>query len=318
MIPSEPQRPLSHGFLFFPPYRVQGYSIAGEETYVQIPEMDVCFDIGRAPKLALTSNFVALSHGHMDHTAGLAYYFSQRHFQGMGVGTVLCPPSLADPIRTMMDAWVNIEGQKTPYNVIAVGPDTDCLEFELKNHTVLRPFRTEHTVESLGFGIVEKRSKLQDQYANLPQEKLVELKKSGKDITYIKEIPHIVYMGDTAPGDHFQLDEVRKAKIFICECTFVEDGHASRAKLGKHLHIGDLVELLPQLEAEHIVLTHLSRRTHLSKARQQLAKQLPSDLHDRVHLLMDHRTNRERYQQQQRDAGIEVPQKRTKTAAPQG
>ena len=124
-------------------------------------------------------------------------------------------------------------------------------------------------------------------------------------------------MGDTAPGAHFQLDEVTRARIFICECTFFEDGHAGRARLGKHLHIEDLAQILPALEAEHIVLTHLSRRTHLGKARQQLQKCLPEDLHEKVHLLMDHRTNRARYQQQQREAGIEVPPRRRPTAAPE-
>ena len=70
---------------------VIGYSVAGEETVVQVPELDVCFDIGRAPFFALTSNIVCISHGHMDHVAGIAYYLSQRHFQGMKPGTVLVP-----------------------------------------------------------------------------------------------------------------------------------------------------------------------------------------------------------------------------------
>ena len=53
-------------------YHVIGYSVAGEETVCQIPELDVCFDIGRAPYFCLTSNIVCLTHGHMDHLAGLA------------------------------------------------------------------------------------------------------------------------------------------------------------------------------------------------------------------------------------------------------
>ena len=32
---------------------VIGYSVAGEETVVQVPELNVCFDIGRCPYFAL-------------------------------------------------------------------------------------------------------------------------------------------------------------------------------------------------------------------------------------------------------------------------
>ncbi|HWB52590.1 MAG TPA: hypothetical protein VG722_00290, partial [Tepidisphaeraceae bacterium] len=57
-----------------PPITVVGYSVAGEESVVQIPELNVCFDIGRCPYFALTSDFVCVTHAHMDHIAGLPYY----------------------------------------------------------------------------------------------------------------------------------------------------------------------------------------------------------------------------------------------------
>ena len=63
--------------------------VAGEETVVQVPEWNVCFDFGRAPHFALTSDIVCLSHGHMDHVAGVGYFLSQRFFQGMKPATVL-------------------------------------------------------------------------------------------------------------------------------------------------------------------------------------------------------------------------------------
>ncbi len=302
MIPHEPPRTPATGFLYFPPFRVQGYSIAGEETVIQVPELDLCFDIGRCPRLALASNFVALSHGHMDHAAGLAYYFSQRHFQGMGTGTVLCHPTLAEPIGKLMNAWIDIEGQRTPYQVVTMEPGTPSEEYEIKKTFFLRAFETVHTTPSLGFAVVEKRSKLREQYAGLPQSKLVELKEAGEQITYIKQVPLVTYLGDTAPGEFMSRPEVTEARVLVTECTFLEPGHRSRAKVGKHLHVTDLVELLEGVNAEAVVVTHVSRRTHIKLAREVLDQAVPAEQRDRVFLLMDNRLNRQRYAQQVADA----------------
>lgn len=295
MIPNEPPRRPQLGFLYLPPYRVQGLSVAGEQSVVQVPELDVCFDIGLCPRAALTSNYVALTHGHMDHAAGLAYYFSQRHFQGMGVGTVVCHPSLEEPIHGLMKAWVPIEAQRTPYKVIPLG---DSQQVEVKNHIFLRAFETRHTVPSSGFVVVEQRSKLRPEFQGVPQEKLVQLKQSGTQITQTLEIPLVCYTGDTAMGPHFDRPDVRGAKILITECTFLEAKDRGRANVGKHLHLDQIVELLDKSAAEAVVLTHLSRRTQMTAVRKEVDAAIPAEHRDRVFLLMDGRTNRRRYDEQ--------------------
>lgn len=295
MIPSDPQRPTPIGFLYLPPFRVQGVSIAGEESWVQVPELDVCFDIGRAPRTALTSTFVALTHGHMDHSAGVAYYFSQRNFQGMDKGTILCHKTLEHPLNALMKAWIDIEGQRTPHQIIGMENDQ---EIEIKNTFFLRAFDTLHTMPSLGYAVIEKRSKLLPELAGLPQEKILELKKQNRPITHMVEIPHVVYTGDTSLGAHFDRPDVRNAKILITECTFIEEDHFDRSRVGRHLHVRDLVEILKESKAEAVVITHLSRRTHMQEVRQEIEKVLPASEHERVFLLMDHRANHKRYQQQ--------------------
>ncbi|MHC4258768.1 MAG: hypothetical protein ACYSUH_10480 [Planctomycetota bacterium] len=49
---------------------VLGYSVAGEETVIGMPQLDVCFDIGKAPDQLIALNHVLLTHGHMDHAHG--------------------------------------------------------------------------------------------------------------------------------------------------------------------------------------------------------------------------------------------------------
>jgi len=97
-----------------------GYSVAGEETVIAIPELDVCFDIGRAPREAVHTGNVCLSHGHMDHAAGLAYYFSQRRFIGVGPGRLIVHRGLAPSMRRILDAWAEVERQPAAADIVEV------------------------------------------------------------------------------------------------------------------------------------------------------------------------------------------------------
>jgi ribonuclease Z len=299
MIPKPPPREGALGFLYLPPFRVQGFSVAGEATTVTIPEMDVTFDMGFCPRMSLASKFCAVTHGHMDHTGGLAYWCSQRNFQGMGPGTIVCDARIERDVRAMMDGFSALERQKTPYELIAMN---DGDEIEIKNNIALRCFHVEHTCPAVGYAIVEKRTKLKDEFVGLPQEKLRELKERGTEIVRHLEVPQIAFTGDTLPGPHLLRDEFRKAKIIITECTFFEHDHTGRAKLGMHMHVNDIAEWLRVAECEHMVLLHLSRRTNMALAIRQLTDAVGPELASKVHFLMDHRANKNRYAQQEQEA----------------
>jgi len=299
MIPKPPPREGSLGFLFIPPFRVQGVSIAGESTCVQVPELDTCFDLGTCPRAMLPSKYVALSHGHMDHVGGVAYYCSQRQFQGMGTGTIICSAEIGPAVRKMMAGYQDLEQQRTPYDLIEMRHGE---EHEIKNNIFIRIFPTEHTSPSSGYAIVEKRSKLKPEFYELPQEKLREMKDRGEDITRIVEVPLVAYTGDTLPGPHLLREDVRKAQIVISECTFIEPDHKERALVGKHMHLDDVAEWLRVLECEKLVLTHLSRRSNMVEARKRLARLVKPEQAEKVEFLMDHRHNRVRYERQAMEA----------------
>jgi ribonuclease Z len=229
----------------------------------------------------------------MDHVGALPYWFSQRNFQKLEGGRCACHPDTAGPLQKMLGSWIDLELQRTPHEIVAVAPNE---EIPIRQNVVLRAIETRHTCPSLGWAIVEYRHKLKDAYGDLPQSRLRDLREAGEEITSVTEIPLVAYTGDTARGAFLERDEFSKAKILIAECTFFDPDHRERAAVGKHLHFDDLVELIPQWEAEHIVIVHLSRRTLVSAAAERI-RSLGADA-ERIHLLMDHRANRQRYDQQ--------------------
>jgi ribonuclease Z len=304
VIPKPPPRELSLGFLYCPPLRIFGESIAGEATCLHIPELDLGFDIGSCPRAMLPAKHLAITHGHMDHIGSLAYFCSQRRFQGMGTAKILCDARIAKAIRTMMEGFVDLERQRTPYDLVGLEPDQP---FEIKNNVFLRGFATEHTCPSFGYTVSEKRTKLKTEYLELPQDKLKELKERGVEITRSFEIPLLTFTGDTAPGPHLLREEVRKSQVIIAECTFFEADHKDRARVGMHMHVDDICEWLRVLECRHLVLTHISRRTEMAYARKRILELAGPAAAERVLFLMDYKANRARYDAQLLESG-EAPE----------
>jgi ribonuclease Z len=271
-----------------PYFHLLGYSVAGEETVIQVPELNVVFDIGKCPRPVLTSDFCLLSHGHMDHSAGLAYYLSQRFFQGMTPGTVICPAAIADAVSGVIRSWTALEGKAIEHRVIGLKTGE---EYELRKGLIVRTFATRHTVPCAGFLLLDRREKLKPELAeqNLPGHILRDMKARGEKITYTLDVPLIAYTGDTSMGETLLQDGVRDARVLVTECTFFEPGHRKRAAVGQHLHVNEFIEVLPKLENELVLISHLSRRTYLRWAQKTLQKAMEGlTIKPKVEFFMDH------------------------------
>ena len=260
-----------------------GYSIAGEETVVAMPQLDVCFDIGKAPDQIISINNILLTHGHMDHAAGIAYYLSHRNFCGQTPGTILAPQNLLGPMKQIIDAWGRLDGNKVPANLVGVKAGT---EYQIKPNLFVRVFPTKHTKGSVGYAVIEKRKKLKPEYTELTGPQIVELKKQGIEIDYPLEIPIASYLGDTQYVDFSQLKYIAESKILIIECTFYVSEHAERAEAGRHMHINEFAELIEKMNNEHIVITHTTQRTPMRDIRRILKESLSAEKYKKVILLM--------------------------------
>ena len=265
---------------------IMGYSVAGEETVVAIPKLDVCFDIGKAPDQFIPINHVLLTHGHMDHAAGFAYYLSQRNFCGQSAGTILAPKNLIKTMKEIIDLWGKLDGNKIPANLVGVKPGD---EYQIKPNLFARIFPTKHSKGSVGYSIIEKRKKLKQEFTGLNGPQLVELKKQGIEIDYTLELPIVTFIGDTQYVDFSQLEYIAKSKILIAECTFYEDEHTERAEAGKHIHIDEFKTLLQNMQNEHIIIIHATQRTGMKEIHRILKNAMPQNILDRITFLMNQR-----------------------------
>jgi len=261
-----------------------GFSLAGEESVVAAPQHNVCFDVGRAPCEIISIDNVCISHGHMDHAAGVAYYLSQRNFVGNAPGRVIIHRDLAQYIQKLMDVWSDIEGHPSPGQVLGVEPLEDVA---IRRDLIVRSFTVNHSASALGYAIIESRHKLKEEFQGKSGPQLVELKRRGIEIERHVEVPLVTYTGDTAIGRWMDLDFVRSTRVLIVECTFFDREHVNRAREGRHIHVNELQRVLDAAPEAQVVLTHVTRRTDLRRAKRILERTInPADL-DRTSFLME-------------------------------
>ncbi len=264
--------------------QIAGFSLAGEETVVAAPELNVCFDIGRAPREVVSIDNVCLSHGHMDHAAGIAYYLSQRGFIGNAPGRVIVHRDLGQPLQRLMEVWADIEGHHSPGVIEGVSHLEDV---ELRRGLIVRPFDVSHAASAMGFTLLDVRRKLKAEFHGKSGQHLVALKKQGIEIEAQVEVPVLTYSGDTSPGRWLDHDFIRTTKAMILECTFFDRDHIVRARAGHHIHIDDLPAILEAIPEAHVLLSHVTRRTDIRSAKRILARKInPADV-ERVSFLMD-------------------------------
>jgi len=265
-------------------YDILGYSVAGEETVIAMPQLDVCFDIGKAPDQLISVNNCLLTHGHMDHAAGIAYYLSHRKFCGQKPGTVLASENILSCVDDIIKTWGKLDGTRIPANLVGMNAGD---EYYIKPNLLVRAFATKHSKGSLGFTVVEKKKKLKEEFLGLSSSEIVALKKKDIAIDYPVETPIVTYLGDTRYMDFAKYDFIAKSKFLIAECTFVADEHTDRALAGYHMHVDDFVKMLNELDNQYVIITHLSQRTYIVEAKKILKEKLSPELYQKTILLMD-------------------------------
>lgn len=264
-------------------YTIEGRAISTIETWVHVPELNVCFDIGKGPRKVVGTDHILITHFHQDHALGISKYIATRHLLQAGTPDLYVPQSVEPKVHNLIHCWEEFENRHVEYNLHGV---SDGDEYPIRNELKVRTYDTEHPVPSTGFTVFEVREKLHEEYHHLSGPEIVERKKEGKDdLFYTLEIPLVSYPGDTLPCVLDREESVRKSKILITEATFLKEEDRNLAEQRGHTHLMDIIERRHQLENEWIILCHFSARYTRKEVFMAINKNVPDDMRDRIKVL---------------------------------
>ncbi|TKW37284.1 hypothetical protein SEVIR_1G037200v4 [Setaria viridis] len=283
---SAPTRPRAMQRVEIEGYSVEGISIAGHETCVMFPSLNLAFDIGRCPPFAVSQDLLFISHAHMDHIGGLPLYVATRGRRRMRPPTVFVPACLADLVRKLFEVHRAMDQSDLDHKLVPLEVGE---EYELGKDLRVRPFKTYHVVPSQGYVIYRLKHKLKDEYAGLPGKELGTLRKSGVEITNTVSTPEIAFTGDTMSD--FILDpdnaDVLKAKILVVESTYIDDSKSIEdAREKGHTHLSEIASLSDKLENKAILLNHFSNR-YTAEDIDVAINRLPPPFRSRVYALKE-------------------------------
>ncbi|KAG6411823.1 hypothetical protein SASPL_129907 [Salvia splendens] len=238
-------------------YPIGGLSIAGHETWVIMPSLNLAFDIVKCPQRAISQQFLFISHSHMDHIGGLPMYVATRGLYRMAPPTIIVPKVIKESVEKLFEVHMAMDHSELEHTLVGLDVGEEfCVRKDLK----VRAFKTYHVIPSQGYIVYSVKQKLKQEYSGRPGAELKSLR-----------------LLDNA--------DALRAKILIMESTYVDNlCTVENAKDYGHTHLSEIISHADRFENKAILLIHFSARYQLDVIENALSA-LPPPLAGRVFAL---------------------------------
>jgi len=260
---------------------LRGFSKALYSNWLVYKPDNLLVDCGEGAATTLGNNGYAiervlLTHGHLDHIAGLPSLIWSR---AAGMGDNNKPLQIfhprGDDYVADMRAYLQKTRARLPFELtwtaLDAGDEISLIGGE-RHARRTEAFATQHIPAklTLGYKILETRRRLKPEFADLAQEKLRELAQSGADLSENYDAILVAFGGD---GIALNPDDVRGAEILIHEATILDAGER---KHQLHATLDEAVKCARDANVKTLLLNHVSGRYRAAEvkdaARQSAAR----------------------------------------------
>lgn len=241
-------------------WHLKGASEAARHTGFYIPELKIKLDAG-IPSDEV-ADYIFITHCHYDHTCCLPSELLEKRDNKI---EVLVPIAAYNSI----NMYVNTTFQMTKNNINSKPfwnlngmTYENTKQFKIKNiNFIIEPFKCTHSVPCIGYGFIEIRQKLKQEFIGKMQDEILNLKNKGIELSETKQYPHFCFIGDT---DHKifinETNKLIKYKVIIIECTYLNDIDLKNAKQNKHMHWNNLKTFVVKYPNIKFILYHFSAK----------------------------------------------------------
>lgn len=263
------------------PYTLRGVSVGGVYTTLHVPELDVVLDAGLTLRSFATASRYFLSHGHLDHVAGLAGLLNIRGLVGAKRARIHLPAEIEGAVRDLLRAHGPLARTELDAELLPMLPGE---EIPIGGTMFVRALRTHHPVPSLGYQFIRRVARLRPEHHGKTPGEIARLRREGGPGVFDEhESLELAYVTDTLSRVLETTPSLLESRVLVLECTFVDATRSVEdARRKAHLHLDELVALAPGFQNEAIVLMHFGQGASPDRVREAVKSRLPEGLRERV------------------------------------
>ncbi len=272
---------------------LEGYAQGGIRTSIAVPEIGAIFDAGEVLPTCLRYDDIFITHAHPDHIGSLTNIVGKRNLQRFGPdkGTkprnvnVHVPQQILSDLSEIFEIWWRLNGgrgSKWPINIIGHRPN-DIVK-NIRPNIDIHALKTYHSIDSIGWCAVRKTQKLKEEFIGKSQQEIVDLKKSGIEITRQNEEVLLTIPGDTKIDFLDKEHMAQNARVLVHEVTIWDDESSSVEKTRRygHTHFREMIKSCEKFNGEYLVLCHRSMKYTRKFIEDVAKKSFPSSMLNKI------------------------------------